>query len=57
MKKNNQLNLYFEDRVDSKKNSNDGRINLVLSCILLFSCIILSLLHQSLGYCEVVILI
>src|SRR5210317_1504720 len=40
MKKNNQLNLYFEDRVDSKKNSNDGRINLVLSCILLFSCII-----------------
>ena len=40
MKKNNQLNLYFEDRFDSKKNSNDGRINLVLSCILLFSCII-----------------
>src|SRR5210317_360843 len=33
MKKNNQLNLYFEDRTESK-------INLVLSCILLFSFII-----------------
>jgi len=40
MKKNNQLNLYFEDRTESKKNSNNGRINLVLSCILLFSFII-----------------
>ena len=42
MKKNKQLNLYFKDHILEKKNynSNDKRINLILSFFFLFFLVI-----------------